>query len=306
MTDALETFGHLALFYRGDTEYVDGVVPFVLEGLDRGEAVAVAVPGRNLVLVEKALEDRAAQVRLIDMGRAGRNPGGILPGLLYAFAGEHPGPVRIVGEPIWAERTPEEYPACVQHEALINPAFAGRDLAVLCPYDSAELKPAVLADAERTHPELQDSCGSWPSPRYDPMAALADYNLPLPAPTLPVEFRFDLPRLAPARGFAETWASRYGLREPRRDDLVLAASELCTNSVLHGGGEGVLRLWREAGQVVLEVCDHGTLTDPLAGRVPAPPGRPGGRGLVLVNLLADLVRVHHAPGSTRIRAFFRC
>jgi anti-sigma regulatory factor (Ser/Thr protein kinase) len=305
VTDALETFEHLALFYRGDAEYLDGVVPFLLEGLDRGQAVAVAVPGRNLMLVEKALEDLADEVRLIDMERAGRNPGGILPGVLYAFADAHPGPVRIVGEPIWAERTPEEYPACVQHEALINRAFAGRDLTVLCPYDSAELKPAVLADAERTHPELRDSCGGWPSPRYDPMAVLTDYNLPLPAPAAAAEFRFDLTLLAAARAFAETWSARYGLRHPRRGDLVLAASELCTNSVLYAGGEGVLRLWREPAQVVLEVCDRGTVTDPLAGRVPAPSGRPGGRGLVLVNRLADLVRMHRALGGTRVRAFFR-
>ena len=41
-----------------------------------------------------------------------------------AFVREHPGSrVRIVGEPIWAERTDEEYPACAEHEALINVAL---------------------------------------------------------------------------------------------------------------------------------------------------------------------------------------
>ena len=62
--------------------------------------MAAAVPGRNLLLIEKALEDRADDVRLIDMRQAGRNPGAILPSVLHAFAGGHPGPVRIVGEPI--------------------------------------------------------------------------------------------------------------------------------------------------------------------------------------------------------------
>ncbi len=152
--------------------------------------------------------------------------------------------MRIVGEPMWADRTPDEYPACVQHEALINRAFAGRDLTLLCPYDIAELKPSVLADAERTHPELRDSCGAWPSPRFDPMGVLADYNLPLPAPANAVEFRFNLVLLAAARGFAQIWADRHGLRDPRFGDFALATAELTTNSVLHGGGEGVLRLWR--------------------------------------------------------------
>ena len=92
----------------------------------------------------------------------------ILPSVLHAFAGGHAGPVRIVGEPIWAGRTDVEYPACVVHEALINNAFAGRDLAVLCPYAVGALPPPVLADAERTHPELWGLAGPFVSPRFDP------------------------------------------------------------------------------------------------------------------------------------------
>ena len=104
MSDACLPFGHPALFYRGDTEYLDGLIPFLDEGLNRGEPVAVAVPHRNLLLIEKALEDRAPAVRFIDMERAGRNPGAILPGILCAFAAENPGPVRIVGEAEVGER----------------------------------------------------------------------------------------------------------------------------------------------------------------------------------------------------------
>ena len=36
--------------------------------------------------------------------------------------------VRVIGEPIWPGRSDLEYPACVQHEALINRAFAVRDV----------------------------------------------------------------------------------------------------------------------------------------------------------------------------------
>ena len=63
------------------------------------------------------------------MAEAGRNPGRILPAVLHAFADDHPrARVRIVGEPVWAGRTPVEYPACAQHEALINGSLAGRDV----------------------------------------------------------------------------------------------------------------------------------------------------------------------------------
>ena len=45
--------------------------------------------------------------------------------------------------------------------------------------------------------------------------------------------------------------------------------------------------------------------DPLAGRRPARPGQPRGRGLLLVNHLADLVRVHTDNDGTTLRAHFQ-
>ncbi|UOX89657.1 sensor histidine kinase [Amycolatopsis sp. FBCC-B4732] len=306
MVDALRPFRHPALLYRGDAEYLDGVIPFLLEGIDRGEPVVVAVPSRNLLLVEKALDRRAGEVRLIDLSRAGRNPGAILPSMLRALAAEHEGPVRIVGEPVWAGRTDAEYPACVEHEALMNHAFAGRDTAVLCPYDVEALTPSMLADAERTHSELWGLAGPFVSPRFDPDAVRAELSRPLEPPPGAAERTFDIAQLAALRGYAELWAARHGLRRPRRDDFTLAIAELTTNSVLYGGGTGVLRLWAAGDEVVGEVTDAGTITDPLAGRIPPPASTLGGRGLLLVNRLADLVRTYWIPGRTTTRVHFRC
>ena len=52
----------------------------------------------------------------------------------------------------------------------------------------------------------------------------------------------------------------------RRNDLVLAANEIATNSVRHAGGWGLLRVWRDAGALVCEVTDHGS----GLGALPAP------------------------------------
>ncbi|MEC3979106.1 sensor histidine kinase [Amycolatopsis sp. H20-H5] len=301
----LEPFRHPALFYRGDAEYLAGIIPFVLEGLLADEPVAVAVPRPKLDLVEAELGEFAPRVRLIDMNEAGRNPGRILPGFLLAFADEHPGPVRLVGEPIWPGRSGFEYPACVQHEALINRAFAGRDVTVLCPYDAAGLARSVLDDAARSHPALRNAQGERPSVAYAPDALFAEYNLPLPSPEHAGVFRFDLGSLAAARTFTRIHAERAGLRGDRLRDLVLAGAELCANSVVHGAGHGVVQLWRQHDQVVCEVVDHGVFGDPLAGRRPALPGQLGGRGLLLVNQLADLVRLHRRPDGTTTRTFFR-
>ncbi|WP_216217267.1 sensor histidine kinase [Amycolatopsis aidingensis] len=294
---------HPALFYRDAEEYLAGTVPFVLDGLAEDEPVAVAAPPSNLELIAADLGALAGSVRFIDMTEAGRNPGRILPGVLLAFANEHAGRVRIIGEPIWPGRTAQEYPACLQHEALINLAFRDRAATILCPYDSARLTTSVLADARATHPLLVDSAGYRPSHSYAPERVLAVCNQPLPAAPDAVTLRFEAGGLSAVRHFAMDHAQRLGLAPDRLDDLALAVAELSANSVVHGTGGGVLRLWREHGQVVCEASDGGRIGDPLAGRRPVPPRQVGGRGLLMVNQVADLVRTYVGEDGTTIRAY---
>src|SRR5918996_38928 len=140
-----EAFRHPALFYRGIDEYLTGTLSFIEEGLAADEPVAVAVPGDRLEPLRAGLNGSASRVRLI-------------------------------GEPIWPGRTEVEAPACVQHEALINQAFAGRSVEILCPYDADALPGDVLADAERTHPTVIGATGRRHSSRYAPDQVLAEYN----------------------------------------------------------------------------------------------------------------------------------
>ncbi len=301
---AARAFSHPAFFYRGEAEYLERTLAFVREGLAAGEAVAVAVPARRLALIHNALGPLADGVHFTDMATEGRNPGRIIPGVLAAFAdAQAAGRVRIVGEPVWPGRSPLEYPACVQHEALINSVFDGRALTILCPYDATGLDPRVLGDACATHPEvIEDGCRRA-SADYAPDVVAASYNLPLADPGYAAVFSFDEERLRSARQFAIRMAGGLGLVGGRLDDLALAVAELTTNSVLHGGGSGMIRVWIDHGQVVCEVSDQGRLADPLAGRRMPPPGRPGGRGLVMVHQLADLVRIHTTAHGTAIRCF---
>ncbi|MEV7197028.1 anti-sigma factor RsbA family regulatory protein [Streptomyces sp. NPDC093510] len=307
-TAQTESFVHPALFYRGEEEYLAGTVPFVLEGLDAGEAVAVAVPEANLDLIRTGLGERAAQVRLLDMTKAGRNPGRIIPRVLRAFADEHPdGRVRIIGEPIWAGRTPTEYPACVQHEALINLAFQGREATILCPYDELRLEETVLADAHATHPTVIRAGRQDLSTAYAPEAVVSRYNQPLTAPDGVPRVSYTATSLSDVRHHAILRATELGLPEARLQDFALAVAELTTNSVVHGGGSGALRLWTQDGHVICEVRDAGVLADPLAGRCPPPRAQSGGRGLLLVHVIADLVRVHTDPAEgTTTHCYFHC
>ncbi|SPE62043.1 hypothetical protein SNS2_4365 [Streptomyces netropsis] len=301
-----ETFVHPALFYRGDTEYLTATVPFIRDGLAAGEPVAVAVPQKNLTLLREALGEHAASVRLIDMQQAGRNPGRIIPRVLRAFADAHQDRhARIIGEPIWAGRNAAEYPACAQHEALINYAFTGRDVTILCPYDTGRLSAAVLADAEATHPVVVSGGLERSSDAYAPDRVIARYNEPLPLPPGVAAFTFDAESLPDARHFAAGLAAGFGLPDGRHSDLELSVAELTTNSVVHGGGAGTLRVWAEGDHLVCEVEDRGHISAPLAGRCPPPPTQPGGRGLLMVHYVTDLVRTHTGPQGTTTRFYLR-
>ncbi|MFC4060912.1 anti-sigma factor RsbA family regulatory protein [Planomonospora corallina] len=302
-------FDHPALFYRDAAEYVAGTVPFVREGLASGEPVAVAVPGGNLGLIRDALGDAAGEVRMIDMSEVGRNPGRIIPAVLRAFADLHPDRrVRIIGEPIWPGRSATEYVACVQHEALINLAFAGRDVAILCPYDTRGLPADAVADARMTHPVVIDGAGRHDSADYAPEHILSECNRPLPVPADAAALSYgegfcDDP-LGRVRAFAVAHAARIGLSGDRLEDLRLIASELAANSLDYGGGSGTVRLWREEDRAVLDVSDAGHIADPLAGRRPTPIHQLGSRGLLVTQLLGDLVRIHTGQGGTTVRVYF--
>ncbi|WP_327145877.1 sensor histidine kinase [Nocardia sp. NBC_01327] len=297
-----DLFVHPALFYRDSDEYLSGTLGFIREGLALGEPVAVSVPTGNLALLRAELGSDADSVRLMDMTVEGRNPGRIIPGVLRAFTdAQQAGRVRIIGEPIWASRSATEYPACVQHEALINAAFAGREVTILCPYDTTALPPDILADARATHPTLIDSSGESASGAYDPDKIVAMYNQPLAEPpAAAMLLAFDGAALSGIRHLAVDYARDAGMAAERIVDLELVIAETTTNSVVHGGGSGTLALWVSQGQLCCQISDSGHITNPLAGRLPAPARVPGGRGLLIVNQLADLVRMHTGTQGTTL------
>ncbi|MGW6447497.1 anti-sigma factor RsbA family regulatory protein [Lentzea sp. NPDC055074] len=294
--NSVAPFAHEALFYRDEDTFLSGTARFVADGVDQGEPVLVAVPEVSIAPLRARLGGVADQVHFIDMTEAGRNPGRIIPGVLMAFSASTQSRFRMVGEPMWPGRTELEYPACVQHEALINTAFEGRQGVILCPYNAAALPGHVLEDARRTHPVVIDGERRVASEWYTDPAALADiFNVPLPPPPIGVEeHKFSVGTLAHMRKIVSAYA--HWLRREQVEDLVLAVNELATNSILHASGRGVMRLWREGDTAVCEVSDTG------AGFPPSFTGL-SGFGIVMVNLLCDLVRTHTSHSGTTVRVY---
>ncbi|MFD2083111.1 Anti-sigma regulatory factor (Ser/Thr protein kinase) [Actinopolymorpha cephalotaxi] len=297
---------HEALFYRDPPSLSTALLPRFTDAFAAGRPVAVVVRRSRTELLQSMLGSDAARVRWLDMAREGRNPTRLIAAVLGRFADQHPDRrVLVVGEPMWPERPRADYAALVAHEALINVAFAGRALTVICPYEVSTLASHVLQDAARTHPTVVTGEDTWTSLTYDDPVDLAmSFLSDLPEPEgVPERLTFGAYELARVRELVSAHAVLAGLGSSRRDDLVLAVNEVATNTLVHAGAPGVLRVWRETGRLVCEVSDHGQVSDPLIGRHPAPPTSrspqaQGGRGLLLVNELCDLVQIATRSGAT--------
>jgi anti-sigma regulatory factor (Ser/Thr protein kinase) len=300
-----EGFRHAALLHSGEEGFVAAAVPFIRAGLAADEPVMVAVTPRKLAVLREALGADADAVALADMTAIGANPGRIIPAWQQFVDATGGRPARGIGEPVWPERSPAELIECQRHEALLNVAFADAPaFELLCPYDTGLYDDGVLEQVARTHPAVVEDGHERPSDACcSPGEHAAPLATPLPEPASDADaLTFDVRRLGAARRLVLARAREAGIEAPRDEDLVLAVSELSTNSVRHGGGEGTLRVWREDGTLVCEVRDRGRIEDPLAGRRRPDPRQGGGYGLWLVHQVCDLVQQRVTPegGVTRL------
>lgn len=101
-----------------------------------------------------------------------------------------------------------------------------------------------------------------------------------------------------ARSFVRDTLVGWGV-DHHVDDVVLMASELFTNAVLHGDGRVAVRVALDAGNVRVEVIDDGS--SPPTRQRPVPSAAITGRGLSIVATLADSWgKGHDDHGRTRV------
>jgi anti-sigma regulatory factor (Ser/Thr protein kinase) len=306
MEGGTAAFEHVAVLYEGDG-FVDAVLPFVREGIDRDEPILVAVGPEKIDLLRPLVGE--GEVEFVDLCRAGRNPARILP-IWAAFArdrsdgGRRP---RGVGEPIWAGRTSDELTECAHHEALLNVAFEdGVPWTLACPYDVSTLSPEVIDTCLKNHPLVrQGALTGWSTMYRGSEGAEEPLDAPLDAGPDAHVLRFGERTLVSARGWVGDVAAALGLSRGRIDDLRLAVDEVMANSVVHGGGHGELRCWGTGDAVVCEVRDGGRLDSAMVGRVRPRPYQRSGYGLWLANQLCDLVQIRSVPDGTVIRLQMR-
>ncbi|WP_405935105.1 sensor histidine kinase [Streptomyces longwoodensis] len=298
-----EEYRHELYPYRSKEEFLEGTIGFIREALEGGEAVVVAVPEHKASLLRSELSEDGA-VHYVDTTKVARHPGRLI-GAWREWIDEHAArgrPVRGIGESAWEDaRSQAELEELRYHEWLLNKAFAaGPTWWLLCPYDTGSER-AALAQMSRCHPAIRTAGRSEPNTTYDPQTPF-DFT-PLGHSCDPYEeFLYTSGDLPALREKIAACAEQLGLGDRRLRELRLAATEVATNSIRHGGGQGVLRTWSEDHRLVCEFRDAGYIADPLAGRSRPDRTQIGGRGLWLVHQLCDLVEIRSTPDEgTTIR-----
>jgi anti-sigma regulatory factor (Ser/Thr protein kinase) len=300
----VEAFSHEALLYSNAEEYLAGTIPFIHDGLASGEAVLVVELPDKIELLRGRLGADAQSVEFAGMLELGANPALIIPAWReFVDRNSRKGRgMRGIGEPIYPARRPAELLECQRHEELLNVAFdGGHPWRLLCPYDTSALSESVVNEGIRSHSYVDDRSGMR---RKAGQGRSGPFDAPLPdAPpdhqSLVVDYQHH--QLDQLRSLVAEQGRNAGLPAPRISDLAIAANEVTTNSLIHGGGVAFVRTWKAEGAFVCEVTDSGRFEKPLVDRE-----RPGGdphasRGLWLSNHLCDLVQIHSNSRGTTVR-----
>ena len=120
-------------------------------------------------------------------------------------------------------------------------------------------------------------------------------------------FAIDLPALSRLRAEVGRHGRAAGLGDGTGNDLVIAANELLTNVVRHGGGTGRMWLWQDEGWFYCLVADNGPGL-PMAPKelyeAQPPATAPTGRGLWLIWQFVPRVRIQTGPDGTAVTIAF--
>jgi anti-sigma regulatory factor (Ser/Thr protein kinase) len=293
---------HEVLPYRATRDFLSGALPFLRAGVRGGETVLAATGPGNLSLLRDGLGGDAAGVDFVEATEFYQHPARTLAKCVKAAdelarRGQR---LRLLGEPIWCERSPLEVAEWQRAEAIVNIAFAGTGASILCPYDLTLPLP-ILDGARRTHPRtVFGANGGYVDP-WSYLSAFDHRPLP-PAPESAESLRVDMADLFWLRAFVAEYGRGAGLCDTQIQGLLMSVTEVATNALRHGTPPVVLRLWTEPGDLICEVNDGGQWSpQPGVGSVPPETGAPGRFGLWAVRLLCSIVQVRTGSAGTTIR-----
>ncbi len=289
---------HELFEYPGNSSGIQLVRNLVHEAMRAGAPVVFAATADKIKALrqELGLSNDAAPnepVHFLDLDGPYRNPA-LLAQALADFVDTHPeGPAPVgICEAIHSGRNGDELTECDLHDSVLGLLFGeGRSWRLICPIDMDALSASTIERQRRLHgPDANDEAE---------LVRTAPLTEPSPVPEV---CTFDADSAHDAREWVVERGRQEGLTGRAIESLEIVAGELTANSITHGGGTGVARVWSTPSTVVCEVADHGQLHDPLAGRRRPKRLQIGGRGLWVVNQLCALQQLRSSPKGTVVRA----
>jgi CheY-like chemotaxis protein len=165
---------HEALVYSSGDELAAGAVPFLRQGLARGEEVLVVLREAGRSVVEQALGGDADRIEFADAVTWYQSPEHAFQQYTRYLDGRLEGGasrVRVVAEVLWPQSSATaDVAGWKRYEAGISAAMASVPVSFICTYDTRELPAAIVTDARRTHPVLRTATGALPNAHYMPEA----------------------------------------------------------------------------------------------------------------------------------------
>lgn len=298
------SFAHEGFAFRTDQQLTDRILPFVDEGLSRGEPVLAVAGERVRTLLAQALGGDVQRLAVFAPAetwwRGGHDTLRAYDRDLRALRASEPR-WRLVAEPVWLAR--DDGREWSRFEAVANDCYADMPYYSLCLHDAQRLPAAVLDAVARTHPLSWGGTAPVPTPAYqDPRHFLRSVQpawteRPAHAAVACVVSPTEARRALGTR-LVDGWAAR-------ADDVLLAAHELVTNA-LRVSAATELATWFDGDTLIVEVSDQGPgLPDETAGYCPPGDDPTDGRGMWLAWSLADDATVASGGPGTRIRLYFR-
>ncbi|WP_433219118.1 anti-sigma factor RsbA family regulatory protein [Dactylosporangium sp. CS-047395] len=298
-------FFHEAAFYRTDEEFLAILTPFLADGVAAGEPVVCAFGARRQDLLRDAIGADAGVVFMDGEQHYSRPATAIhrYRGLLADHVAAGADQIRIAGEvPHPGVGVPWDWWA--RYEAVINSAYDDFPLWGLCPYDVRNTPAEVLAQVRRTHPYIATPSGHRANPDFaDPETFLRErrstWNDPLEVTRPRAELTDPMPSEVRAAVIAAGGHST--ISQPELRSLVLAATEVVTNALVHGAPPVEVRVWTAERRILVLVADAGPgPRNPVVGLRPVRTPT-GGLGLWIAHQICAHVDLRHERGQFTVR-----
>jgi PAS domain S-box-containing protein len=176
---------HICLIYENTDEQLAAAVPFVIEGLARGERCIYIADESTIAEVVQALD--AASVDVVQERRRGalRIPtnqdtylqaGRFVPQAMIDFIRQEEtealaegfSGLRLTGEPTWSFGPEPGCDRLIEYEALLNQLATNSKSVILCQYHHSRFGSPCIHDVLRTHPLAILGDQLCPNPYYEP------------------------------------------------------------------------------------------------------------------------------------------